>query len=157
MRLLFKPWAVKYLLRLWPPYWGMGIRIQHVSEDFRQVVVTMKFAWWNRNYVGTQFGGSLFAMTDPFYMLMLHKALEPDYFVWDKAAHIDFMKPGKSKVTARFEINDAILEDIRKHTAGGEKYFKDLTVDIVDAAGEVVAKVRRTLYVRKKPHLREKK
>lgn len=154
MRLLFKPWAVKYLLRLWPPYWGMGIRIEHVSADFRQIVVTMKFAWWNRNYVGTQFGGSLFAMTDPFYMLMLHKALEPDYFVWDKAAHIDFIKPGKSKVTARFEIDDALIDDIRRHTANGEKYFKELNVDIVDAGGETVAKVKRTLYLRKKPHLR---
>jgi acyl-coenzyme A thioesterase PaaI-like protein len=154
MRLLFKPWAAKYLLRLWPPYWGMGIRIEHVSEDFRQIVVTMKFAWWNRNYVGTQFGGSLFAMTDPFYMLMLHKALEPDYFVWDKGACIDFIKPGKSKVRARFEIDDAMLEDIRRHTARGEKYFKDLSLDIVDASGEVVARVKRTLYLRKKPHLR---
>jgi acyl-coenzyme A thioesterase PaaI-like protein len=154
MRLLFKPWATKYLLRLWPPYWGMGIRIRHVSEDFRQITVIMKFAWWNRNYVGTQFGGSLFAMTDPFYMLMLHKALEPDYYVWDKAASIDFLKPGKSRVTAHFAIDDAIIDDIRRNTASGEKYFKDLIVDIVDAEGEVVAKVKRTLYVRKKPHLR---
>ncbi|HEY3486513.1 MAG TPA: DUF4442 domain-containing protein [Gammaproteobacteria bacterium] len=155
MKLMFRPWAVKYLMPLWPPFWGMGVRIDRVTADFHVIVVSMKLSWWNRNYVGTHFGGSLFAMTDPFYMLMLHRALDPDYYVWDRAGSIEFIKPGRGKVMARFEINAAIIEDIKRHTASGEKYFKELNLDIVDTAGDVVAKVKRTVYLRKKPHLRE--
>jgi hypothetical protein len=116
--------------------------------------VSMRLHWYNRNFVGTQFGGGMCAMTDPFYMLMLFNALGRDYFVWDKAGQIEFVKPGRSRLTARFEITEPMLDDIRRHTAGGEKYFKVLPLDIIDADGEIVAKVQRTLYIRKKPHLR---
>lgn len=152
--LLGTPRGFKYLLPLWPPFLAMGIRIEHVSADFRRIVVGMKLRWRNANYVGTHFGGGLFAMTDPFYMLMLLHALGRDYYVWDKAGAIDFVKPGFGKVTARFEINDAVLADIRRHTAGGNKYFKDLPVEIVDSSGETVARVVRTLYIRLKSHRR---
>jgi acyl-coenzyme A thioesterase PaaI-like protein len=153
-KLIVKPWALKYLLPLWPPFLGTGVSVEHVSADLRLITVSMKLHWYNRNFVGTQFGGGMCAMTDPFYMVMLFNALGPDYYVWDKAGQIEFIKPGRSKLSARFEINEGILDDIRRHTGNGEKYFKVLPVDITDAQGELVAKVQRTLYIRKKPHLR---
>lgn len=151
-----KPWMLKAALHLWPPYWGTGIRVVSVSPDWRKAQVAMPLRWYNKNYVGTHFGGSLFAMTDPFYMLMLMHVLGREYYVWDKAASIDFIRPGRGRVTAYFEVTDAALEQIRRATAGGEKHFHDFEVRIEDAGGEPVARGVRTLYVRRKPAYREK-
>ncbi|WP_348240556.1 DUF4442 domain-containing protein, partial [Salmonella enterica] len=72
-------------------------------------------------YVGTQFGGSIYAMTDPFYMLMLMNNLGPDYIVWDKAASIRFRKPGRTDLFATFEITDAELNNVRLRLETEEK------------------------------------
>ncbi|QDK47319.1 tetrameric acyl-CoA thioesterase [Bdellovibrio sp. ZAP7] len=138
------------MISLWMPYLGAGIKIEEISSDYRYIKVCLKQTWYNRNYVGTQFGGSLYAMTDPFYMLMLINNLGQDYYVWDKGATIDFVAPGKSKVTAEFRINDEIIEKVLKETASGEKYIFDLPVHVIDAKGELVASVLKKLYVRKK-------
>ncbi|CAM3624608.1 DUF4442 domain-containing protein [Pseudomonas wadenswilerensis] len=146
---------LRWLLNIYPPYLGAGIRVLSVSPDLRHIRVRMGLRWFNRNYVGTQFGGSLYAMVDPFYMLMLMELLGREYIVWDKAASIDFVSPGKGPVFADLRIDDALLDDIRQHTAGGKKYLPRLQVDIRDAAGELVARVDKTLYVRLKPQARQ--
>lgn len=143
-------WLVARLISLWTPYLGAGIKIMEISPDYRYVKVCLKQTWYNRNYVGTQFGGSLYAMTDPFYMLMLMNNVGPDYYVWDKGATIDFVAPGKTKVTAEFRINDEIISKVLQETASGEKYIFDLPVEVLDANGELVATVVKKLYVRKK-------
>ena len=142
-------------LNLYPPYLGAGIRVREISPDFRHVRVAMGLSWYNRNYVRTQFGGSLYSMTDPFYMLMLMNLLGPDYIVWDKAASIDFVSPGKGAVFAEFKVDDALLADVRTRTADGEKYLPELTVEVRDSAGTLVATVHKTLYVRLKPRARQ--
>ena len=142
---------LKRLINLWPPFLGAGIRVLHISDDFRQAEVMLKLGLSNRNYVGVHFGGSLYAMTDPFYMLLLMRSLGPDYVVWDKAGHIDYLQPGRGRVYARFTLDDATLATIRAATAHGDKYLPELTVDVVDEHGQVVAQVRKTLYVRRKP------
>jgi hypothetical protein len=109
----------------------------------------MKLRWYNRNYVGTHFGGSLAAMTDPFYMLMLIHILGNEYTVWDKTSTIDFIAPGRGTVTARFRLNDDQIAEIKNETAEGKAYFPALSVDIVNESGEVVAHVKKKLYVRK--------
>jgi hypothetical protein len=58
-------------------------------------------------------------------------------------------------VFAEFRIDDALLADIRAHTAGGEKYLPQLSVEVRDAQGQLVAKVHKTLYVRLKPRARQ--
>ncbi|QKL04417.1 DUF4442 domain-containing protein [Pseudomonas sp. NY5710] len=146
---------LRWLLNLYPPYLGAGIRVQHISPDLRSVKVAMKLTRWNRNYVGTQFGGSLYAMVDPFYMLLLIEQLGRDYIVWDKAASIDFIAPGKGPVFAEFHVDDALLNDIRQQTATGKKCLPRVQVDIRDGAGELVARVDKTLYVRLKPQARQ--
>ncbi len=145
---------LRWLLNLYPPYLGAGIRVQHISPDLRSVKVAMKLTRWNRNYVGTQFGGSLYAMVDPFYMLLLIEQLGRDYIVWDKAASIDFIAPGKGPVFAEFHVDDALLDDIRQQTATGKKCLPRVQVDIRDGAGELVARVDKTIYVRLKPQAR---
>ncbi len=146
--------VLRWMLNLYPPYLGAGIRVQHISPDMRSIRVAMKLTRWNRNYVGTQFGGSLYAMVDPFYMLLLIERLGRDYIVWDKAASIDFITPGKGPVYAEFHVDDALLDDIRQQTATGKKCLPRLQVDIRDSAGELVARVDKTLYVRLKPQAR---
>jgi hypothetical protein len=142
-------------MTLYPPYLGAGVRVQHISDDFRDVRVRMGLGWYNRNYVGTQFGGSLYSMVDPFFMLMLMENLGHRYIVWDKAADIDFIAPGKGPVFARFTIDDTLLDEIRRQTADGKKYLPQLQVDIHDGAGQLVARVGKTLYVRLKPQARQ--
>lgn len=146
----------RHLVNLWPPLLFSGISATSISDDYREVHARMKLRWYNRNYVGVQFGGSLFAMTDPWYMLMLFHNLGREYYVWDKRASIDYIAPGKGTVTAKFRIDENILEDIRQKTAGGDKYLPEFHVDIVDEQNKLVARVHRVLYVRKKPTARVK-
>lgn len=146
---------LRWMLNLYPPYLGAGIRVQSISPDLRQVKVRMGLHWFNRNYVHTQFGGSLYSMVDPFFMLMLMENLGSKYIVWDKAADIDFIAPGKGPVFARFNIDETLLDEIRRQTASGEKYLPQLQVDIHDGAGNLVARVGKTLYVRLKPQARQ--
>jgi hypothetical protein len=141
---------LRFLINLWPPLLGAGIHIKNITPDYRTIDVTLKLHWYNKNYVGTHFGGSIFAMTDPFYMLMLIKNLGEDYIVWDKAAQIDFKKPGRGTLTAHFSMTDEILQKVKDMTAGEQKYIFDLPVDILNDQNEVIATVIRTLYVRRK-------
>ena len=110
----------------------------------------MKLRFWNTNYVGTHFGGSLYSMTDPFYMLMLIQNLGPNYIVWDKAAHIRFRRPGTGTVRAHFQLTEARLEEIRRILETQPKYEPSFTVEVKNSAGEVVAEVEKVLHIRKK-------
>ena len=145
-----KAWQMKLLLNIWPPFLFRGIRVVDVADDFRKAKVRLKLNVFNQNAVGVHFGGSLYAMTDPFYMLLIMSRLGKDYVVWDKSADIDYIKPGKGTVTAEFIITDALIDDILAHTAHGEKYLPEIPVYVKDAEGEIVAKLNRTLYIRRK-------
>ena len=137
-------------INFWPPFLGAGIRVKHIAADYKEVVVSMKLRWYNRNYVGTHFGGSLAAMTDPFYMLMLIHILGSEYIVWDKTSTIDFIAPGRGTVTASFRLKDEQITEIKENTATGGAYLPEFSVDIVNESGEVIATVNKILYVRKK-------
>src|SRR5450755_2051680 len=142
--------ALRRWINLWPPFLGSGIRVKHIAPDMKAVDVEMKLHFWNANYVGTQFGGSLFVMTDPFYMLMLMANLGRDYIVWDKAASIRYRKPGKGTVRAEFRLTDAQLDDIRGKLKTLPKYEPTFQVEVKDQSGEVVAAVEKLIHVRKK-------
>ena len=136
--------------RLWGPYFGTGIRVKQFSDDFRHVVVSLKHKWYNGTGVGTHYGGSLFSMTDPFYMVMLLKILGPDYMVWDKKGSIEFMKAVRREVSAEFRLTEDRIREIIEKTDSGEPHNANFTVDITDGDGEVVAKVDKTVYIRRK-------
>jgi acyl-coenzyme A thioesterase PaaI-like protein len=142
--------AMRRVLSTFAPYLGAGIRVTHIAEDFSSARVEMGQHWYNTNYVGTHFGGSLYSMVDPMYMLLLMRRLGNDYIVWDKSASIDFIRPGKGKVMARFELTDERIDEIRAATADGDKMLPEWDVEIVDESGELVAKVHKILYVRRK-------
>jgi acyl-coenzyme A thioesterase PaaI-like protein len=138
------------LLRLYPPYLGAGVRVTRVDADLSRVDVEMPLTAWNRNYVGTHFGGSLYSMCDPFLMMMLMARLGPGYVVWDRAASIDFVRPGRGTVSASFELDAARVEEIRRAADEGGKILPRFEVVVRGADGEPVARIEKTLYVRRR-------
>jgi hypothetical protein len=142
--------ALRRWINFWPPFLGAGIRVKRIAPDMKAADIEMKLRWWNANYVGTHFGGSLFAMTDAFYMLMLMANLGREYIVWDKAATIRYRKPGKGTVRAEFRLSDSQIEDIREKLKTLPKYEPVFSVEVKDEAGVVIAEVEKVLHVRKK-------
>ncbi len=144
-------------MNLWPPFLFTGIRITRMDDDFRNVTVELRERFLNRNYVGTHFGGSIFAMTDPFWMMMVMRNLGRQYTVWDRSASIDFLKPGNGTLTASFHLTDAMLDDIRANAGeDGAKYQPAYPVDVVNAAGVTVARMTKTLHIRRKADTRSR-
>ena len=138
-------------MNLWPPFLATGIHVTHLSDDWRHARVELRLRPWNRNAVGTHFGGSLFAMTDPFWMLLVMRSMGPDHFVWDRSATIDFRRPGRGVVHAAFDLDDATLAHLRDATAGGDKVLHWFDTPVLDETGETVAHIRKQVYVRRKP------
>jgi acyl-coenzyme A thioesterase PaaI-like protein len=141
---------LKLSLRFFGPYIGAGVKVEEISKDWKYMRVIMKHRFYNNNVFGTHFGGSLYSMVDPHFVLMLLKILGNGYIVWDKAASIDFIKPGKGTMTAEFNISDQVIEEIKTKTAQGEKFLPEFEVNVVNSDGEIVAKVHKTLYIRHK-------
>ena len=145
---------LRLALNCYPPLLGAGIHVQRISADFSEIDVSMPLRWYNRNYVGTQFGGSLYAMTDPVLMLMAMQRLGRDYLVWDQAAAIDFVAPGRGRVFARFRLPDAEIARLREDAAHGAAIRPQYEIRITDADDKLVARVKKTLYVRLKKQRR---
>ena len=142
--------GMRRLFNLWPVFRGAGIRVREIAPDFSAAVVELRMKLLNRNYVGTHFGGSLFSMTDPFFMIMMMKNLGPEYVVWDKAGTVRFLKPARGTVTARFRLPEEHIAEARVRTADGAKHEPHFRVEIVDEEGVTVADVEKTLYIRRK-------
>jgi acyl-coenzyme A thioesterase PaaI-like protein len=137
-------------MNLWPPFLGAGITVEKISKDFRHAKVRLKHGLLNRNIVGVHFGGSLFAMTDPFFMMMVSHNIGKGYIVWDQAAKIEFLKPGKGPVHASFELSQEQIDDIIRAAEFGDKVLKEFVADVKDQQEDVVARITKTLYIRKK-------
>jgi hypothetical protein len=141
---------MRTVLNLYPPFLGAGIRVKRLDPEWRTIEVEMKLRRWNKNYVGTHYGGSLYSMTDPFYMLMLIENLGSDYIVWDKSATIRFRRPGKGTVVANFAITEAQIDEIRHALETAEKIERNFAVQVIDSEGKVVAEVEKVLHIRRK-------
>jgi acyl-coenzyme A thioesterase PaaI-like protein len=144
-----KSTLLKYM-SFWPPFLGAQIKIDNIAEDFSRVEVSMKLNMFNKNYVNTHFGGSLYSMTDPFFMLMLIERLGPGFIVWDKAASIHFKRPGKGRVHAIFELSDEKLKSLKEELETKDKIYPLFNVDVLNDDNEVICQVEKTLYIKKK-------
>jgi len=150
---MLKAWKRRHMrlfLNLYPPLLGAGVRVRRLEPDWKAIDVEMKLRFWNANYVGTHFGGSLYSMTDPFYMLMLIENLGPDYIVWDKSAAIRFRRPGRSTVRCEFRLSDAQLNEIREKLQTQEKIEPTFLVEVRDKSGELIATIEKVLHIRNK-------
>jgi acyl-coenzyme A thioesterase PaaI-like protein len=146
----WSPRTLRFGLNIFGPYLGAGVKVDYIAGDWREVRVSMKLRWYNRNAVGTHFGGSLYTIVDPHPMLMLIHLLGEDYIVWDKSASIDYRKPGRGTVYSTIRITDDDLDRIRHETAGGNKFLPEFNIEVLDGNQDLIAAVRKTLYVRKK-------
>lgn len=141
---------MRRFINFYPPYLGASVRVTHIADDFRRVEVEMPLRFYNRNYYGTHFGGSLYSMCDPFYVLMLANILGPEYIVWDKAANIRFKRPGKGVMKAIFELTEEKIAEIRVTAETQPKVEPLFQVLVKDEEGNVVAEIDKLLYVKKK-------
>lgn len=154
----FSTKVMRWKFNLFPAYRGTGGRITYISSDVREVHVELPLSRRTRNYVGTIFGGSIYGAVDPIYMIMLIKALGPEYVVWDKAACVSFKRPGRSTLYARFVLEDEEVRAVREALNGGGARSLDrhYRVELTDAAGKVHAAVEKTIYIRRKERPRER-
>ncbi|MBO0938511.1 DUF4442 domain-containing protein [Fibrella sp. HMF5335] len=152
-----KTWRFRTLMNWYPMYFGTGGKILFWSGDSREVHLRLRRNVWSYNYVGTIFGGSLFAASDPFYMLMLLQIMGPAYVVWDKAASIKFRKPGRNTLYAKFLLTDELIDGIKADIAISGQTERVLPLTWTDAEGVVHAQLERTLYIADKAHYEQKK
>jgi acyl-coenzyme A thioesterase PaaI-like protein len=148
MPLRLPPRLFRLAMNWWPPFRGAGIRVRSIAPDWHAVEVELRPRAMNRNPHGAHFGGSLFAMTDPFYALILQRHLGPDYRIWDQWSSIEFLKPGEGIVSARFELAPQEIERVRQAAAGGAKVLPEYVVEVRDRHGAIVARVQKRVYVR---------
>lgn len=134
----------------YPPYFGTGVSIRSIAPDWQQMHIRMKLRWYNRNALGTHFGGSLYAMVDPHCVIMLMQQLGSAYVVWDQAAEIRFLKPGRGTVHCHVEMPSSLTESIRQQAESGQSVRPERLLNIIDEQGETVCEVRKQLYVRLK-------
>lgn len=142
----------RYGINLYPMFFGTGGKVLFISSDWHKVTIRLKLNIWTRNYVGTIFGGSMFAATDPMYMVMLINILGKDYVAWDKAASIQFKKPGKGKLLADFEYTESEIAEIKRIAKENGKYEFQKATSWIDQSGETVSVIERTLYVATKEY-----
>lgn len=144
------PRKLRFLLNIYGPYFGAGVKVTHIAPNWRELRVSLTLHWFNRNAVGTHFGGSLYSMVDPHFVLLLMQLLGKDYVVWDKSAEIEFVRPVTGPVHAVIRISTEVEAQIRERTRNGAKDLPEFAIDIRDEAEQVVARVKKVLYVRRK-------
>jgi acyl-coenzyme A thioesterase PaaI-like protein len=143
----FRTRLYRWGFNLWPCIRGTGARVAYIASDWSEIQVRLPLSWRTRNYVGTIFGGSLYAAVDPFYMIMLMKNLGPGVAVWDKAASIRFRRPGRTALTATFRLDEAELVEVRRLLAVEPKLDRTYTIQLLDSNGVLHAEVEKIIYL----------
>lgn len=138
----------RWYFNWFPAYRGTGARVEYIAADWREVRIRIPLSWRTRNYVGTIFGGSLYGAIDPIYMLMLIKTLGPEFTVWDKAATIRFLRPGRTTLFATFLLTPEVTQEVRETAMARGRVERDFEIQLVDAAGTVHATSTKTIHVR---------
>ena len=144
----------RWRLNFFPAYRGTGARITYIADDWHEVRIKLPLNWRTRNYVGTIFGGSMYAAIDPIYMIMLIQILGPAYVVWDKGATIQFKRPGRSTLHASFILDAPEIDAIKTELMERPAIERDYRVNLIDADGVVHATVTQTLHIRCKEAVR---
>jgi len=139
---------LRFAFNFYPCYRRTGARLVYIARDLSEVWVKLPLNWKTRGYWGTTFGGSMYGAIDPVLLVMLMRRLGPGYQVWDKAATIDFKKPGRGALYARFRVDDAEVEELRRLLAGQGKIERNYTVELTDRDGTVHARCTKTLHLR---------
>lgn len=153
----WRSWLFRTLMNWYPMYFGTGGKILFWAADHSELHVRLRLNPWTYNYVGTIFGGSMFAASDPFYMLMLLRSLGSDYVVWDKSAAIRFRKPGRSTLYAVLSVSADERERVKQEVLEKGETTREYLVRWVDKNGVVHAEITRQCYIASKTHYHAKK
>ena len=151
---IFKSRRFRWMFNFFPAYRGTGGRVTYIADDFHEVRVKLPLNWRTRNYVGTIYGGSIYASVDPIYMLMLIHILGDDYVVWDKAAKIRFKKPGKETLYVDFQLSPEEIGEIKELVETERSVDRIYKLELKDKNGVVHAFIEKTLYIAKKSKLK---
>lgn len=140
---------LKLIINLYPPMLGAGIKVKFLSRE-KKILVSMKLRFYNKNYVGTHYGGSLYSMCDGWFMVLLMDNLGPEYLVWDKSGSIDYKRPGRSTVRAEFFIPEERYQEIREKVNREGRTEEEFSVDVRDEKGDTVVSVTKIISIRKR-------
>jgi acyl-coenzyme A thioesterase PaaI-like protein len=133
-------------------------KITLVSEDLMTIKMKLKISYKNRNYMGSIFGGSLFASVDPIYMVQLIQLLGKEYVVWDKSAQILFKRPAKEHLFADFNYTQEELEHIKKEVAEKGEFEIVKETHLKNKDGSITyCEVAKTIYIAHKAFFEEKR
>ncbi len=144
------PVISKFLLNRYAPYRGAGIEIDKVDLANYHIRIKMPLTRKNQNIVGVHFGGSLYSMVDPFYMLILMHHLGSKYIVWDKSASIQFLSPGRGTVYADIRLDSTEIDQIKQLTENHAPVYRNYSLNIFDESGVRIAEVQKIVYIRRK-------
>ncbi|SFT85250.1 Acyl-coenzyme A thioesterase PaaI, contains HGG motif [Algoriphagus locisalis] len=138
------------MINWYPPFLFSGIKVVDYADYFSSFKTRLKLTWYNRNLLGTAFGGSLYSMCDPFFMFIVLIQLGEEYIVWDKTASIEFVKPGKGTVYAEFKLSPEQISDIKEVVDREGKAVFEFPCEVKDGNGNLIAKLQKGVYVRRK-------
>jgi acyl-coenzyme A thioesterase PaaI-like protein len=152
----WKPFVIRYGFNLHPAYRRTGGRVDYVSPDLATIRVRVPLNRGTRNLVGTIFGGSLFAITDGPHPFLLILALGRDYVIWDKAASIQYKRPGRTTLYGDCTITAEEIAEVKDILTRQPEVDRVYRVELKDESGVVHSIVERTVYIANKEHYKQK-
>lgn len=165
-RQLFE-WGSRYIGRRHLLKWGFNYspmyrrttaKITDVSTDLRYIRLHLPLSWKNKNYMGTVFGGSMFAAVDPIPMIQLVYALGNQYVIWDKSAQINFKRPGTTNLYAEFQFTAEEINQIRDQVARqNEIVWPKTTLLKSVATDQIICEVEKQIYIADKAFYKNKR
>lgn len=138
-----------WLIEYYPPFFFIGVRIEQISKDYRELLVSVPLRWYSKNLHGTMFGGHLCAVADPFPALMCGRIIG-DLDVWSKVCSVEFKRPARGRVFMKIQVHEHDLVEIRRQIQEGQKAIHTFKFDYRDRRGTVIAEVSNTVYLKKR-------
>ncbi len=144
--------VLKWGMRFYPPLFFQRIWVKNFDKDFTGAEVKIFRSILNINYNRSIFGGTIYSAADPFYAVLFYQSLLRRGYkvlVWQKAAEIDYIKPGMTTLSFKIRIKEEDIQEACTTLDANEKFVKSYPLEITDKYGELCAKVQNVIYIRK--------
>ncbi len=144
---------LKRAMNLFPPLLVNRIKIAEADEEFKNLRVTVKYSWLNKNIQKSIFGGSIFSAIDPFYAVMywqIFNSKNIPMLIWIKKAEIDYIKTATSNLHMDFKLSENDIENAITALKENEKHEVWHTIKVFNIHNELCAESRVLVYIRNK-------